>query len=309
MSGFEFLGAVASAAQLVDSGTKTYWWLAEIIRRVRDSPKELQLHAKSIQQLIETARLISYHFHASPELAEHLDSTLIEAENLRGIIQIVVLEYSQGSLRKRCWKAASGSKERKILSGLQKLEQEKSSLLLCLSSVNTKQLFSLQFSIDTLIEDMPKRTTVISGHTYRETEMEYKVSVPLSSFYDGELIIAQESTERDEASDEERSSQTTLVVANGSGNSAHGKLIQTFEPTVPLLILNRKLPPFLDLCKVQLVLDKMTITLVARIPRQARRVNRLVLRRTYRITQMPPPKMDIFTAKSRLLSLRYSWVM
>lgn len=54
-----------------------------------------------------------------------------------------------------------------------------------------------------------------------------------------------------------------------------------------------------DLYKVQLV-GKMMI-------RQARRVNRLILRRTWRFTQMP--KMCIFTAKLRLLSLTYSWVM
>jgi hypothetical protein len=98
--------------------------------------------------------------------------------------------------------------------------------------------------------------------------MEYKVSVLLLSFYGGELIITQESTER------EGSSRSSLVVGNGSGNSANGRLIQTFDPTVRLLTLNRKLPPFLDLYKVQLVLG-----------------------------------MIITTAKSRMLSLRYSWVM
>jgi hypothetical protein len=165
----EAFGIIASTAQLADAGIKIASGLTEIRRRVCDSPKELEPYVNIIQELIETSRYIrsNCQLHAYPELVAHLNTALVEAESLKDIVQLTVVDYSQESIFRRRWKAAPGSKERKILQGLQRLEQEKSSLILCLSSIYGRQVWSIQFGIDTLAAEMPSEKTKAPKNAHR----------------------------------------------------------------------------------------------------------------------------------------------
>jgi hypothetical protein len=159
MAGVEVFGLIASAAQLAEAGAKISTGIAEICRRVRNSPKELRSYADSTQQLIDTARLIQPFDHdfQFPALTRQVQTTLNEAKHLHKLISKVAKDYSQGSVAKRYWKAARGSNELEILHGLRRIEQEKNSLVICLNFATTKQILMLQAGINNIIEEMAKR--------------------------------------------------------------------------------------------------------------------------------------------------------
>jgi predicted transcriptional regulator YheO len=56
------------------------------------------------------------------------------------------------ALRRKYWNTIKGSEERKISVHLKSLRQKYSGMLLCIGTVNTTQLSSVQGSVDKLID-------------------------------------------------------------------------------------------------------------------------------------------------------------
>ena len=133
MSGIEILGVLASTGQLLSYSFKITRSLNEIYQRVQDAPKRISQHSIQIKQLISTTELIQEQqvLQTAPILT-HINATLVQAESLCAILEQLTEDYSRGSIR-RYWKILTATKEKEILANFDRLEKEKSALILCIS--------------------------------------------------------------------------------------------------------------------------------------------------------------------------------
>ena len=137
MSGIEIVGLLASAGQLVSYSIKITTSLNEIYQRVQDAPKRISQHSIQIKQLISTTKLIQQQQLLQTALVfTHINATLEQAKSLCTILEQLTQDYSRGSIR-RYWKILTATKEKEILANLDRLEKEKSALILCISVAQT----------------------------------------------------------------------------------------------------------------------------------------------------------------------------
>jgi len=149
MSGIEVIGLLASAAQLAFYTINISDLVSEIYHRVQNAPKRIQEHIQQIGQLISTARLIEKHeLLQTDNINAHIISTLHQAKLLSATLDKVKGEYLQRSPLRRYWKLIKGGTEREILANFERLEKEKSSLLLCISIVHTDLLGNIRGNLD-----------------------------------------------------------------------------------------------------------------------------------------------------------------
>ena len=140
MSGIEIVGFVASASQLVLYSIKITTSLSEIWQRVQDAPLKVRQHLDQIRHLISTARLVEeHHLLQTAHVHTHIKATLEQAKSLSAILEQLRKDYSRGSIR-RVWKILKATKEKEILASFDRLEKEKSALLLCISVAHTDLL-------------------------------------------------------------------------------------------------------------------------------------------------------------------------
>ena len=140
MSGIEIVGFVASATQLVLYSIKITACLSEISQRVQDAPLKVRQHLDQIGHLISTARLVEeHHLLQTAHVLTHIKATLEQAKSLSAILEQLTKDYSRGSIR-RVWKILKATKEKEILASFDRLEKEKSALLLCISVAQTDLL-------------------------------------------------------------------------------------------------------------------------------------------------------------------------
>jgi hypothetical protein len=138
MSGLEILGAFAAAAQLADAAIEIIQLMSTFCRKIIDTPKSIETRAIQIQQLIDIAELIK----RTPPLQTALMGSILnncvkEAEDLRDVL-IKLMADSDSSRIEKYWKAIVGvAKEKRILGILEKLEEERSALTLCIASINS----------------------------------------------------------------------------------------------------------------------------------------------------------------------------
>lgn len=137
MSGIEVVGLLASASQLVIYSFKITTSLSEICRRVQDAPLVVKQRSDQVKQLISTAEFIkqNHHLHTAHVLI-HLNETLEQAKTLSTTLEQLTNDYSRGSIR-RCWKILIATKEKAILANFDRLEKEKSALVLSISVAQT----------------------------------------------------------------------------------------------------------------------------------------------------------------------------
>ncbi|KAL8724187.1 MAG: hypothetical protein Q9181_006935 [Wetmoreana brouardii] len=165
MSGAETLGVVASATQLAAYSIKIVLQLDDLFTRLRNIPNRIKGHINQLRELIGTTTLIEQHeCLQSPVIHAHLRSTLSEAQSLYHLLRELSAKYAGSSIW-RYWVILRSVGEEKILTSLDNLEREKSSLRLCISLVHTDLLWSIQGSIDTLS----------SRDTLQQTDFHYTI--------------------------------------------------------------------------------------------------------------------------------------
>jgi N-terminal domain on NACHT_NTPase and P-loop NTPases len=134
MSGFEVLSAVAAAAQLAEQGLK----IVNLYFQSRDAPESINKRSVHLEQLIEIARLVENNQPLQTALVEStLRQCLEKATKLREILSKLCAASGDGKAIK--WKKtlAGVAKEKEILALLADLEREKSSLMLCISTIDS----------------------------------------------------------------------------------------------------------------------------------------------------------------------------
>lgn len=159
MSGVEVIGLLAGASQLALYALNISTSISEIYCRVQSAPKRIREHIVQIKQLTATARLIEKHESLQTEnIYAHITSTLDQAKLLSDTLDYVKREYGSGTYLERYWKRLRGAGEKKILTNFERLEKEKSALLLSISLVHTDLLEDikgcLNYSIDSFAGSM-----------------------------------------------------------------------------------------------------------------------------------------------------------
>ena len=140
MSGIEIVGLVASASQLISYSIKITTCLSEIYQRVQDAPMRIRQHSDQIRQLLSTAQLVEkHHLLQTAHVHAHINATLEQAKTLSATLEQLTKDYTRGSIR-RYWKILIATKEKEILANFDRLEKEKSALLLCISVAQTDLL-------------------------------------------------------------------------------------------------------------------------------------------------------------------------
>jgi len=145
---------LAGATQLAQYTLQISAAISEIHERVRGGT-ELRKHAAQLQQLVDTTVEIKRNPRAyNPSVLRHLTSATDEAKAVLDLLQQLSADYTHGSIGRRYYKAATGSKnEKKIVAGFRRLEQEKTSLIFCIGMGNTEQLHSIQNGVTKLTRD------------------------------------------------------------------------------------------------------------------------------------------------------------
>jgi hypothetical protein len=138
LSGLEVLGALASAVQLCDTCLKITTSATDLSSRVGGVPETIWKCIAEIEQLIEIARLIEHnHSLQTPLIASVLSTCHGDADQLLDILKNNDIQPTAGKVTKY-WKALEGAtKEKRILALCQRLQEKKSSLTLCIASVNS----------------------------------------------------------------------------------------------------------------------------------------------------------------------------
>ncbi|KAI9806988.1 MAG: hypothetical protein M1833_002646 [Piccolia ochrophora] len=155
MSGLEIVGVLASAAQLANYCVKITISITELYRSVREAPKRIKPRENQIRQLIHTTEQIKQHRVLQTAVVQcHIHATLVEATALYEILDQTARQYSRGAIR-RYWKVLSASKERLIDESFDKIEREKSALTLCITTIHTSLLCSIQGGVDLLGGSLP----------------------------------------------------------------------------------------------------------------------------------------------------------
>jgi hypothetical protein len=115
-------------------------------------------------------------------------STLTEAEKLQQILERMLVDYTKGSSKKRVWKALVGRDERHMVASLDRLEKEKSALVLCIGFTHAETLGTIRDSVGELIpkiNSMDRGFTVLSRrfpggnkHRGREVSSDHECPAP-----------------------------------------------------------------------------------------------------------------------------------
>ena len=177
MSGIEVVGLVASASQLLVYSIKITTNLSEICQRVQDAPLIVKQRSDQIKQLISTAEFIQQNRHLqTAQVLIHLKETLEQAKTLSTTLERLEKDYSRGSLR-RCWKILIATKEKAILANFDRLEKEKSALVLSISVAQTDLLGQGIRKLGMAEEEASKHSAIMDGE---DTVMkdQYSVSLP-----------------------------------------------------------------------------------------------------------------------------------
>ena len=137
MAGVEVLCALAAASQLIEQGLKIGTFISDLYSKVRDAPESIRKQSVQVEQLINIAKLIEH----NPSLQIDSVGSILrnctgEAEKLKEILENISTATGDGKARK-LWKALDGvAKEKRILALFANLEREKSSLALCIETID-----------------------------------------------------------------------------------------------------------------------------------------------------------------------------
>jgi hypothetical protein len=138
MAGVEVLGALAAASQLTEQSIQIAIFISNLYSKVRDAPESIRKQSVQLEQLIDIAKLIGH----NPPLQTDLVGSVLhncvgEAEKLQEILANVSTAAGDGKVKK-LWKALDGvAKEKRILALFANLEREKSSLALCIKTIDS----------------------------------------------------------------------------------------------------------------------------------------------------------------------------
>jgi hypothetical protein len=132
------VGVLAAASQLVEQGLKITIFISSLYSKVRDVPESIRKQSVQVKQLIDIARLIENNPPLQTELVRSILCNCIDkAKELQEILANISTTAGDGKVKK-LWVALDGvAKEKGILALFADLEREKSSLALCIKTIDS----------------------------------------------------------------------------------------------------------------------------------------------------------------------------
>ncbi|RDW75657.1 hypothetical protein BP5796_06478 [Coleophoma crateriformis] len=182
MAGLELitaLGVAASAAQLIDYSLKVVGTISEVYNRAKDAQHRVHRDISQVEEIIELGRAIEgNHILQDPLIRSPLGNILTTVKQLHEVLSVVLHDYTTGSTTRRIWKTVIGSEERRIVPNFERLEKQKTALIVCIGVVHSQTLQTIGNGVATLVErdmDLFKSTkTKIQGSAVtvnRNTDM------------------------------------------------------------------------------------------------------------------------------------------
>ena len=137
-SGLEALGTVAAASQLAEQGLKVISMISELYIKIRDAPESMRKDAVQLQQLVDIAELIKQSNSLQTAVVDFvLRVCVAEATEVKRILDKACIAVGEGYVKK-LWRAVIGlTKEKAILAHFARLEQGKSTLMLCIATIDS----------------------------------------------------------------------------------------------------------------------------------------------------------------------------
>lgn len=137
MSGLEVLGAAASAVQLADAAWKISKFFSSLSSHVKDTPSSVLKRKAQIEHLAEIARLIKNSVVLQTDLIASLLRVCVqEIRDLESLLSKLVDGATSGRIA-RYWKAVGGIQTEKRISAIcDRLEREKTAIILCIVSID-----------------------------------------------------------------------------------------------------------------------------------------------------------------------------
>ncbi|KAK4696133.1 hypothetical protein P7C71_g1739, partial [Lecanoromycetidae sp. Uapishka_2] len=242
MSGLEVLGALAAASQLAEQGLKITTTIYDIYRKVRDAPESIRKQTVQVEQLIDIAKLIKGTASLQTDLVASVlrDCTTDAHKVLHSLQQIA--PGSELHAPKKLWKALAGiTKEKNILEHLTKLEQGKSSLALCIATIDNSLLKSIHLemvTVQTAVDGISKELPAIRDSIRKVTTVLYAVDVlPTMAEDVGNIhqelaaLVQKLTTVYDE-----------LPAISGKVAAIHDELLPRMQEDMQKLVLNQSNP-------------------------------------------------------------------
>jgi N-terminal domain on NACHT_NTPase and P-loop NTPases len=132
------LGALAAASQLAEQSLKIANFISDLYFKVRDAPESIRKESLQLEQLIDIVKLIEHNPPLQTDLVESILRNCVgEAKNLQEILANISTAARDGKAKK-LWRALDGvAKEKRILALFANLEREKSSLALCIKTIDS----------------------------------------------------------------------------------------------------------------------------------------------------------------------------
>lgn len=179
------LGGLAAAFQLTQQCIQITRLIAGLYTNITDTPGNIRLHATQVGQLAAIAELIEKNSSLQTDLVTSILQTCQEVA-LQLLDELTKVSSSAKDGRvKKSWKTLVGlTKEEKIQALFNKLEQRKSTLSLCIETIDSALLQTLHSKlsrVETGLESLPD----IIGNTSVIPNIDYKVT----AIYD-ELVPA-----------------------------------------------------------------------------------------------------------------------
>lgn len=208
------VGGLASAAQLIDLSTNIVVSLISIYRKAQEAPSRILQYIREVEGLIVTTKFIEDQsdIHQNRVVQSSIQATLVEARELKVVLDRVATDYTKGSTRRKYWKRIKASKESNIRIQFKRLESAKIQLVLCISAQSISTLCAIQSKIDRLLVEFDRQKT-------------FDVSLSIYDYGENRIVIEAKTQmlsrkTKSSASTKTKTSQTT---EHGSKeNNKHG---------------------------------------------------------------------------------------
>ncbi|KAH8779264.1 hypothetical protein F5882DRAFT_407329, partial [Hyaloscypha sp. PMI_1271] len=138
MSGLEIFSVAASVVQVAQLSLSLVTSLTSLYNSIRGAPGIMHARLDQVRTLIEISRQIeSQPQLQTPKVATIISTCLRESEGLRARIQDLVTETKDSKLKKLGNTIGGLLMEKKIIGILQRLEEGKTSLILCITQIDS----------------------------------------------------------------------------------------------------------------------------------------------------------------------------
>ena len=141
MSGLEFVGAVASVAQITHYILRVISSFNELCTKMQDASARIQQNTTTIMEFNDIAGLIQSNQRLqNPVVISILERVLERAEAARRLLSVFTnVGITSPKWVKKHWHAYNSvRKEKQILAILANLEEKKTALMLCISAIQAK---------------------------------------------------------------------------------------------------------------------------------------------------------------------------